>query len=87
MLKCNDVKANSIEPDQSIQSGFTLFARDYLSKYLRQFSWAFTVPHIHEPFSRQSRLLSSAPLICLYSWVADIVNNIDPDQTAPKGAV
>ena len=27
--------------------------------------------------------LSSIPLLCLWSGVADVSNNMDPDQTAP----
>ena len=34
--------------------------------------------------ARQSRLLSSAPLVCLRSYAASIANTIDLDQTAQK---
>ena len=41
-----------------------------------------------KPLACQSRHLSSAPLVCLWSEVAYIIANImDPDQTAPQGAV
>ena len=38
-------------------------------------------------FSASHNILSSAPLICLSSEVSYITNNMDPDQTAPKGTV
>ena len=37
------------------------------------------------PLACQSQLLSSAPLICLCSWVPYIANDMNPDQTAPQG--
>ena len=37
--------------------------------------------------SRQSRLLPSAPHVCLCSYIDYIANNRDPDQTATKGEV
>ena len=36
---------------------------------------------------RQSQQKSSAFLVCLNVLEASMVNSVDPDQTAPKGAV
>ena len=36
------------------------------------------------PLARQSRLLSSAALVCMGSYIK---NKIDPDQSAPLGTV
>ena len=96
----NSVDTDQTAPIGAVCSGSTLFASILnssvlLGKYLQQTTSADNIIQMHfflgalsvNPFPAFHNICRLLSLICLCTLVAYITNSMDPDQTAPLGAV